>query len=124
MGVYVVAASLAERVAAVANGGEGLARLDALSGFYDESAGAQMGIVAEFTIVVLDRDEVSEAVAARVLVLSTVESMDNTRAHRDHAAAAAQAHRGDVPGMQTAAPMRGSAVSTLSNHPLLASGDR
>ena len=109
-------------MAAVADDGEGLACFDALTGSDNEGAGAEVGIVAVFAILVLDGDEVTETAALGILPLSAIKRVDDATAHGGDTAAAAQTDRSDIPSVQTAAPVGGAAVGALGDHPLFASG--
>lgn len=122
MGVDVIATSLPQRVTAVADDCQGLADLDSLTGFNDECAGAEVGVVAEFAVLVLDGDEVSEAATVGVLSLAAIKGVHNAAPHRRDTAAAAQTDRSDIPGMETAAPMGSASVGGLGDHPLFTGG--
>lgn len=120
--VDVVAAAGAEGVAAVADGGESLAGFDALAGTDDKGAGAEVGVVGELAVVVLDGDEVAEAAAEGVLAFAAVPGVDDAAAHGNDTTAGAEADGSDVPGVETAAPVGGATVGALGDDPVFAGG--
>lgn len=119
-----IATSLPQGVTAVADDGKGLARFYTLAGAHDEAACAEVSVVAEFPVFVLDGDEVAEAATLGVLPLAPIKGVDDASAHCSDAAATAHTYGSDIPGMETAAPVRRASVGALGDHPLFSSGGR
>ncbi len=117
----VITAAFAERVAAIADHGQCLSLLHALSLGNDESAGGQVRVVAVLAVAMIDCDVVPEGPRLLVLRHPSIVHMNDAGLHRDDASPPA---RRDVVAVQGVAPVRDASIRPLRDDPGLARDGR
>src|SRR5580704_14651000 len=109
-----ITAAFAQRVTAVACGGERLTLLHTLAVLHYKRAAGQMRVMAELAVAVIDSDVVAERMMPMILPQSQIVRVRNPALHCHHAASRV---RRDVERVQAVAPMRERTVRSLRNDP-------